>query len=314
MPEDNEAYRALELADEALGGVIPLRVLVESTGGESMTSDASLAALGDVDAMLGAVSGVSGTLSILDVVRSLPGDGIEWLPLVSASARARLVGMEGKAAIVSAKVRDDGAAALEPIFLRIGEKLAGIEARHPGVTMRLTGVTYVSASISLSMISELAWSLFAAASIILLIIILALRSPVLGLFSVLPNVFPLAATGAMLVLVGMPIQYTSVMSFTICLGIAVDDTIHLLMRYRKLQRSGVAADAAVRQTLREVGAVLVTTTLIMVGSFLVLQVSELPMIRLFGLMCALALAWAVIGDLIFLPAILAWWERRRSKV
>lgn len=156
-------------------------------------------------------------------------------------------------------------------------------------------------------------SLFAAGLIILLIIVFALRSPVLGLFSVLPNVFPLAATAALLVIVGMPIQYTSVMLFTICLGIAVDDTIHFLVRYRKLRSAGVASDPAVRQTLREVGAVLVTTTLIMVGSFLVLQESELPMIRLFGVICALALAWAVIGDLIFLPAVLAWWGRRRRE-
>ena len=217
------------------------------------------------------------------------------------------------AALVSANVRDDGAAALEPVFLSIGAGLDRLEALHPGFEMRLTGVTYVSAAVSLAMISELAFSLFAAGIIILLIIIFALRSASLGLISVLPNVFPLAATGAVLVLAGMPIQYTSVMSFTICLGIAVDDTIHFLTRYRKLCAEGVDSDPAVRQSLREVGSVLVTTTLIMVGSFLVLQVSELPMIRLFGVMCALALTWALIGDLIFLPAMLTWWGRRGSR-
>ena len=321
LPEENEAYRALERADEALGGAIPLRVLVESAGGGAMTSAPGLAALAEVEAMMAAEPGVSRTVSVLDVLRSLPAAQGEaelpdlaekFLPLVPAGARARLIGMEGKAALVSANVRDDGAAALEPIFLSIGGKLREIAGRHPGFEMRLTGVTYVSASISLAMISELALSLFAAGVIILLIIIIALRSPLLGLFSVLPNVFPLAATAALLVVAGMPIQYTSVMSFTICLGIAVDDTIHFLVRYRKLRSAGVASDPAVRQTLREVGAVLVTTTLIMVGSFLVLQVSELPMIRLFGVMCALALCWAVIGDLIFLPAVLAWWGRRRE--
>ena len=313
LPEDNDAYRALERADETLGGAIPLRVLVESTGDLAMTSGPGLAVLEEIDAMMLAQEGVSGTLSILNVLRSLPGDGERWLPLVPASARARLVGMDGRSALVSGSVRDDGAAALEPVFTSIASELDQISARHPGFEMRLTGVTYVSAVVSLSMISELALSLFAAGVIILLIIVLALRSPVLGLFSVLPNVFPLAATAALLVLADMPIQYTSVMSFTICLGIAVDDTIHFLVRYRKLRAAGVDPDPAVRRTLREVGAVLVTTTLIMVGSFLILQVSELPMIRLFGLMCALALTWAVIGDLLFLPAVLAWWGRRHGR-
>jgi len=325
LPEDNEAYRALEIADESLGGAIPLRILVESGGGESMTSTAGVAALSEVEAMLAEQQGVASTLSVLDVLRSLDGDPDDldskplpevadrYLPLVPDGAKSRLLGMEGKAALVSANVRDDGAAALEPIFISVSEKLKDIEARHPGFEMRLTGVTYVSAHISLAMISELALGLFAASGIILLIIIFALRSPVLGIFSILPNVFPLAATGALLVLAGMPIQYTSVMSFTICLGIAVDDTIHFLVRYRKLRDSGIESDPAVRQSIREVGSVLITTTLIMVGSFLVLQVSELPMIRLFGLMCALALAWAVIGDLLFLPAILAWWGKRKQK-
>ncbi|MGI9243222.1 MAG: efflux RND transporter permease subunit, partial [Verrucomicrobiales bacterium] len=321
LPEGNDAYQALAKADEALGGAIPLRVLVESVGADPIASAPGLAALAAVDEMLGAEPGVGETLSLLDVLRSLPGGAGEggdlvvaekFLPLVPAGAKARLLGMGGSAALVSANVRDDGAAALEPVFDSINEKLIQIQREHPGFEMRLTGVTYVSGSVSLAMISELARSLFAAAVIILFIIIIALRSPAMGLISVLPNIFPLAATGALLVLVKMPIQYTSVMSFTICLGIAVDDTIHFLMRYRKLRSDGLESDPAVRQSLREVGAVLVTTTLIMVGSFLVLQVSELPMIRLFGVMCALALSWALVGDLICLPAMLAWWGRRRS--
>ena len=74
--------------------------------------------------------------------------------------------MEGKAALVSATVRDDGAAALKPIFSGIEAELDRIATRHAGFEMRLTGVTYVSAAISLSMISELAFSLFAAGVII----------------------------------------------------------------------------------------------------------------------------------------------------
>ena len=320
LPQGNGAHEALARADEALGGAIPLRVLVESVGGEPIASEAGLAALAEVEAVLAAEPGVAGTLSLLDVLRSLPGAGGQGdllaasrsLPLVPRAAKARLLGMGGMAALVSANVRDDGAAALEPLFLRVSGGLVRAQERHPGFEMRLTGVTYVSAAVSLEMISELALSLFAAGIIILLLIVIALRSPALGLISVLPNVFPLAATGAMLVLAGMPLQYTSVMSFTICLGIAVDDTIHFLTRYRKLRADGVASDPAVRQSLREVGSVLVTTTLIMVGSFLVLQLSELPMIRLFGTMCAVALSWALVGDLIFLPALLAWWGRRRG--
>jgi len=323
LPEGNDAYRALVKADEALGGAIPLRVLVESVGEQPITSADGLAALAEVDAMLAAEPGVGATLSLIDVLRSLPpGDGGQgdlgaakkFLPLVPEGAKARLLGMGGRAALVSAKVRDDGAAALAPLFASLSGKLERIQARHPGFDMRLTGVTYVSGTVSLAMISELARSLFAAAVIILFIIIIALRSPAMGLISVLPNIFPLAATGALLVFAGMPIQYTSVMSFTICLGIAVDDTIHFLMRYRRLRADGVGSDPAVRQSLREVGSVLVTTTLIMVGSFLVLQVSELPMIRLFGVMCALALSFALVGDLIFLPAMLAWWGKRQAEL
>ena len=256
LPEENAAYQALERADDALGGVIPLRVLVESVGGEPVTSAAGLAVMGEVESAMAAEPGVARTLSLLDVLRSLPGSDEAELPaiarkyysLIPENARARLVGEQGRAALVSAMVRDDGAAALEPIFTSIGDRLAEIQKRHPGFEVRLTGVTFVSASISLAMISELAFSLFAAGVIILLIIICALRSPVLGLFSVLPNVFPLAATAALLVVAGMPIQYTSVMSFTICLGIAVDDTIHFLVRYRKLRAAGLAIDPAVRQT------------------------------------------------------------------
>ena len=137
---------------------IPLRVLVESLDGQPITSAAGLAALVEVDAMLVSQPEVARTLSVLDVLRSLPGSderemtdaARKFLPFVPAGARARLLGMGGRAALVSANVRDDGAAALEPVFHSIEENLDEIRSRHPGFDMRLTGVTYISASISLA--------------------------------------------------------------------------------------------------------------------------------------------------------------------
>ena len=104
LPQGNDAYQALAKADEALGGAIPLRVLVESVGGERIASEAGLAALADVESLLAAEPGVAGTLSLLDVLRSLPGSGgapgdplaaARFLPLVPPAAKARLLGMGG---------------------------------------------------------------------------------------------------------------------------------------------------------------------------------------------------------------------------
>src|SRR5690606_17316392 len=107
------------------------------------------------------------------------------------------------------------------------------------------------------------------------------RSLRLGLISIVPNLFPLVITAAVLVAVGQPLQLTSVIVFSICLGVAVDDTIHFLARFRRELATGGEVSEAVRRSFHAVGAALMTTTVVLLTGFASVLTSEMPSSRLF---------------------------------
>ena len=114
---------------------------------------------------------------------------------------------------------------------------------------------------------DLASSLGTAAVIIFVVLGMAYRSVRIGLISIFPNVFPLAVTGTWLVLNGYNLELVSVCPFTVCLGIAVDDTIHFLSRYEEERQKTDDRQAAIRQAFTGVGVSLVMTTVVLVAGF-----------------------------------------------
>ena len=94
------------------------------------------------------------------------------------------------------------------------------------------------------------------------------------------------------------------MTFSICLGIAVDDTIHFLTRFRAVVRAGADGPAAVQRTVQTVGLAMVVTSVILVGGFATMLFSSVPPIRTFGQLACAAMLAALVGDLFILPALI----------
>lgn len=97
---------------------------------------------------------------------------------------------------------------------------------------------------------------------------------------------------------------SSVIVFSISLGIAVDDTIHFLVCYQRERRGGSDSETAIRTTIQRVGKALVMTTIALVAGHTVVLFSGFPAIQKFGFLTAITLATALLGDLLFLPALL----------
>jgi hypothetical protein len=126
------------------------------------------------------------------------------------------------------------------------------------------------------------------------------------LASAIPNLFPILGTEAWLWWTGEGLQLTSVIALTIAFGIAVDDTVHFLSHYlqerRELARGHLEA---VKQTMDRLGGAIVATTLILCSGTAIVLFSDLPLVAMFGQLFVSALAFALIGDLFILPALLA---------
>ena len=302
VPHDHAAARTLERLEAVFGGSVETSILVEFED-----EQAGLDAMVAVEERLAEEPFATGSLSIVDVLRSLPGGGeprAAALELLPAAATRSLLRRDLGRALIRFRVPDEGAAVAEPGYARIQDGLRAVEAAHPGVRLHLTGTGYVARTNVNVIIEDFALGLWVAALTIVFVLAAAFRSLRLGLLSVIPNAFPLAVAGSVLAGLGLELQVSSVLAFTVCLGIAVDDTIHLVSRYRAERLRGRPPEEAAVRAVTAVGRALAITTLVLVGGWGMLLLSEVPTTQLFGVIGLVGLTAALVGDLILLPAML----------
>ena len=127
----------------------------------------------------------------------------------------------------------------------------------------------------------------------------------------IPNVLPLLMTLALLSLVGRDLQVSNIVSFTVAIGLAVDDTIHFVARYREERLAGHPHLLAMQNTMQGAGHAIVLTSILLISGFGLLSTSELTSTFYFGILTAVTLVSAIFADLILLPAMFNWWEQRQ---
>lgn len=111
--------------------------------------------------------------------------------------------------------------------------LQELEQRHRGYRFHLTGPVVVAACSIYEIINDLGRSLTPAGTLIFVLMTIVFRSWTLGHLSVVLNIFPQALTAAVLVGLHQSLMLTTVMTFSLCLGLSVDDTVHFLMRFKQ---------------------------------------------------------------------------------
>lgn len=133
-----------------------------------------------------------------------------------------------------------------------------------------------------------------------------LRSVRFGLLSMLPNVCPpVVVYGVWSLLVG-EVNHAAAMTFSICLGLVVDDTIHLMSKYVEGRRTGLTAEDAIKEALLSSGTAVVITSLTLVAGIGLLQLSHFTVNDTMSLMLAGIILTALVFDLLMLPALLMW--------
>ncbi len=131
---------------------------------------------------------------------------------------------------------------------------------------------------------------------ILIIMTLSLRSLPLGLISIIPNVLPVIVCIGLMGWLGVPISFITSICGCLALGLAVDDTAHVLGHLRPGE--------PIREAYRAVGPAVLSTSVILGTGFLVLTLSDfLPIIHL-GIATAITLAVAFLCDILVLPSLL----------
>jgi predicted RND superfamily exporter protein len=316
LPRRSEVSAAMRWIDEAFGGLEFSSIEVRWTDAIASDSPEVLEVIGQVDDLLRTEQLIGHPLSIRSMLAALPGEGnpaerMSMLALLPPPLKRAFYVPEYRSATVTFRVRDVGIAKYGPVFERIEAGLKRIAEQHPAFTFELAGSAAWRWRNLYQIVVDLAMSLGSAAVIIFGVLGLAFRSVRIGLISIIPNVFPLAVTGTFLVLTGQSLEVVSVCAFTICLGIAVDDTIHFLTRFQEERDAARSDFEAIQRAFTGAGTGMIMTTLVLVVGFATVLFSDMREQRIFASMGALTLASALVGDLILLPALLLRFARPR---
>jgi hypothetical protein len=175
---------------------------------------------------------------------------------------------------------------------------------EPPASYHVTGRSLLANRALNNIVRDMLVSFLSAFGIIFLAVTLLYRSVKAGLITMIPNVIPLVVTLGFMGLFGITLRVSTVVAFAICLGMAVDDTIHYLTRFREeLHRTGDYV-ASMYKTLESAGRAIVLTTSMLIAGFLVFLSSDFKATHDFGLLSSVALTSSLIGSLVFLPAAL----------
>ncbi len=147
-------------------------------------------------------------------------------------------------------------------------------------------------------------SLVLALWVITLLITLIFKSIKIGLLSMIPNVLPILVMLGIMGWLDFPLDTNTVMIGPITLGIAVDDTIHYIMRYKRELAKGHSAENAMRETLSTTGRALVSTSVILTLGFAITIFSSFRPQSILGGLGGLTIMMALAADLILLPAVM----------
>jgi hypothetical protein len=301
LPRGAPAARALARVDAEFGGALGVDVVVRWPEGVDWNSATVTGALADVHGVLESAAGISHAISLASIAGEL---GDRARRRLDAEQFRDLVAPAERAAVVRARVADRGSRNLDAAYGRIDAALADLAARHPGWRFELAGMSVVSARNIRQLVRDLGSSLLLEVLVIGGILAIAFRSPIAGLVSLVPNIFPLTVIGAILQATGRSLDPATVIVFNVCLGLAVDDTVHVLSALARQRRAGLSIASSVRRAIAETGNAVVIGGLVLAIGFTAVTASSVPSLAGFGLLACGAVAAATLAELVFLPALL----------
>jgi len=216
---------------------------------------------------------------------------------------------------VNVQLADAGSKAARAFADRL---LAEVDATFDGVDdlrVDLSGDAWSGSRGLDSLIHDMLGSIGMAFIIIFAFMTLLFSSLRMGMISIPPNVLPLLFTLAWMGLHGVFLNTTTVIIFSISIGLAVDDTIHMLARFDEEMARGVGLDEALRRAAAGSGRAIVITSVMLVGGLAVMSTSSFVPIRLFAELTGITILGCLFGDLIVLPALLklGWRPNRRHR-
>jgi hypothetical protein len=214
-----------------------------------------------------------------------------------------LVSKDGEKARISSRIDDIGANKIQIFADEMDEWVA--ENIDPTIIqIKRTGTGVIIDKNAAYIRDNLLQGLGLAILIVSLLMAFLFRNARMLLISMIPNVLPLLFAGGLLGYLGIELEAGVSITFAIIFGIAVDDTIHFLSKYKLARNRGLDMEEALLVTFTETGKAIALTSIILFFGFLVMLFSIHPPSVTVGLLISVTLFTALIADLLLIPILI----------
>lgn len=318
---EGKAKEDLYALEEVLGGNARFQISISRTDGESFLQESELDKLAQLQARLDSLDQLSTPVSIINFREFLEQRSTRLsvfnqvrLPTVienqqeDANPFFSLFADDFSEVSVAVNVRELETKQLEQLLQEI--ELAFQSAfPEPHYELKVHGFLALFAQLNQFILQTQFRSFGLAFLIAFGILVYFIGDWKVSLLALLPNLLPLSLTILIMVLLGIDLEAANAMLAPIMLGVAMDDTIHLMNKFQYYRATGDDTTTAMDRALTYTGGALLSTTIALVCGFLVVGFSGVVSVSTFGLLCAFTVLTALLADVVLLPALMKRWAR-----
>jgi hypothetical protein len=334
LPKNDPVYTDMGFFEKNFEGILPLEVSIDTKRKNGIMKIATIKKMEKLQNMISAYPEFSRAVSLIEVLKfssqgfyggnkdfyRVPSEMEMNFILSYASNSGGNAGMlksfvdsNRQVARISFQMADVGSS-------RVNELLKEIQPRVDSIfnperyKVDLTGSSVIFVKGTNYLLSNLRESLLLAIALIAIIMWVLFRGIKMILISIVPNLIPLIITAGIMGFFGIPLKPSTILIFSIALGIASDQTIYFLTRYRQeLKSTKLSISQIVADTLKETGVSMIYVALILFFGFGIFIASTFGGTVSLGLLLSITLMLALISNLTLLPALLLSLENRISK-
>ena len=310
----NQLYQDLKFTEKYFGGVLPFEVLIsiDPSNDKKIVEPDIFPYIDKVESLLRSEMEESRFFSLSTFLRSVKrirGDDaeaiysqemIERIIEEQSKQDLKLVSNDKKMTRVTGLIENKTSSEMKKIY----NKLDSLSNSFPPyLSIECTGTTVVALRTNDYLVQSLVNSLGLALFFISIVMAVMFKARSILFASLVTNLIPIFTILGIIAWFGVSIRPPTAMTFAVALGIAVDDSLHFLLRYRKELRQGMNRVDAIKSTIINTGSALMITTTILVSGFSILLFSAFLPTYQFGLLSASMIGVALLCDITLLPAL-----------
>ena len=334
IAKNDKMYKDIMYFEEHVGGVMPFEISIDSRKKEGIKQYGFLCKLNQLQDTLAQYPEFSRPLSVVEVVKfahqgffkgditryCMPDKNVlsfmlKYLPDMKGKETPEVIKQymdeDWQRTRISVQMANVTTPKIDSIRQTLGASISQIFPKDK-YDVVMTGSAMVTLQGTNYLIRNLSYSLVLAFIVIALLMVITFHKFKMVIISLIPNLIPLLCTAGVMGLCGVPLKMSTILVFSIALGISVDNTIHYLARYRlQMKANNNDIKKSVMAAIMETGPSMIYSASVLICGFLIFAFSSFGGTQIVGLLVPFTLLIALITNIIILPTLVMTFYKKK---